>query len=333
MEPFQTMWEYMSGPERELIMMGSNTEGIEKVIETDGKYAFMMESSSIQYIIERNCLVTQIGGNLDNKGYGIAMALGTPYKPLIDSAILNLLEGGVLHKLRIKWWKQKRGGGACTGGGGGGAVSALGLDSVLGCFLATFLGIFVGILIALCEFLHGTKKQSEEMGTSWVQEMREELRFAFLCYGSSKAVRKPPKTSSAGSISKKSDADSESIHSTTSSSSKSSSTSSSSSSSHHRKRAPKMIPNNAHLSKIESKQHNHRGKKSLPPSPPPPPMPPSRSTHSPSPNPSSNENPYARSGAPSSIHSPYGESGYGRNGAKSPSSHTYGRGGKNPFED
>ena len=73
--------------------------------------------------------------------------------------------------------------------------------------------------------------------------------------------------------------------------------------------APKMIPNNAHLSKIESKQHNHRGKKSLPPSPPPPPMPPSRSTHSPSPNPSSNENPYARSGAPSSIHSPYGESG------------------------
>lgn len=67
MEPFQTMWEYMSGPERELIMMGSNTEGIEKVIETDGKYAFMMESSSIQYIIERNCLVTQIGGNLDNK--------------------------------------------------------------------------------------------------------------------------------------------------------------------------------------------------------------------------------------------------------------------------
>lgn len=27
----------------------------------------MMESSSIQYIIERNCKVTQIGGNLDNK--------------------------------------------------------------------------------------------------------------------------------------------------------------------------------------------------------------------------------------------------------------------------
>lgn len=36
-------------------------------------YAFLMESSSIEYIIERNCDVTQIGGLLDDKGYGIAM--------------------------------------------------------------------------------------------------------------------------------------------------------------------------------------------------------------------------------------------------------------------
>ena len=47
--------------------MGSNDEGVDKVVEMDGKYAYMMESSSIQYLIERNCEVTQIGGNLDNK--------------------------------------------------------------------------------------------------------------------------------------------------------------------------------------------------------------------------------------------------------------------------
>ena len=39
-----------------------------KVQEMDGGYAFLMESASIQYIIERNCKLTQIGGNLDNKG-------------------------------------------------------------------------------------------------------------------------------------------------------------------------------------------------------------------------------------------------------------------------
>ena len=49
------------------VMVSSNNEGIEKVIDSDGKYAFMMDSSTIQYIIERNCKLTQIGGNLDNK--------------------------------------------------------------------------------------------------------------------------------------------------------------------------------------------------------------------------------------------------------------------------
>lgn len=32
-----------------------------------------MESISIEYVIERNCELTQIGNMLDSKGYGIAM--------------------------------------------------------------------------------------------------------------------------------------------------------------------------------------------------------------------------------------------------------------------
>lgn len=36
-------------------------------------YAFLMESSSIEYLVERNCDVAQVGGLLDSKGYGIAM--------------------------------------------------------------------------------------------------------------------------------------------------------------------------------------------------------------------------------------------------------------------
>ena len=41
-----------------------------------GQYAFLMESNSIQYQIERNCELTQIGGLLDSKGYGIAFTPG-----------------------------------------------------------------------------------------------------------------------------------------------------------------------------------------------------------------------------------------------------------------
>lgn len=42
-------------------------------MEDDGKYAFLMESTSVEYVIERNCKLTQIGGLLDSKGYGIAL--------------------------------------------------------------------------------------------------------------------------------------------------------------------------------------------------------------------------------------------------------------------
>lgn len=38
-----------------------------------GNYAFLMESTSIEYVIERNCELTQVGSMLDSKGYGIAM--------------------------------------------------------------------------------------------------------------------------------------------------------------------------------------------------------------------------------------------------------------------
>ena len=44
-----------------------------RVLEDNGKYAFLMESTSVEYVIERNCELTQIGGLLDSKGYGIAL--------------------------------------------------------------------------------------------------------------------------------------------------------------------------------------------------------------------------------------------------------------------
>lgn len=60
----------------------TNEEGRISVEKADGAYAFLMESASIEYVIERNCNLTQIGGLLDSKGYGIATAKGkTLHRP------------------------------------------------------------------------------------------------------------------------------------------------------------------------------------------------------------------------------------------------------------
>ena len=51
----------------------TNKEGVERVLREDGDYAFMMESTNVEYVIERQCQLTQIGGLLDSKGYGIGL--------------------------------------------------------------------------------------------------------------------------------------------------------------------------------------------------------------------------------------------------------------------
>ena len=51
----------------------SNREGIERVLRESGDYAFMMESTNAEYVVERMCELTQIGGLLDNKGYGVGL--------------------------------------------------------------------------------------------------------------------------------------------------------------------------------------------------------------------------------------------------------------------
>lgn len=57
---------------RPSVFTETNQEGVERVLRGNGNYAFLMESTSIEYVTERHCTLTQIGGMLDSKGYGIA---------------------------------------------------------------------------------------------------------------------------------------------------------------------------------------------------------------------------------------------------------------------
>ena len=65
------MWSFMDQDENNFVK--SNKEGIDRVSKDNGNYAFLMESSSVEFIIERKCELTMVGGLLDTKGYGIAL--------------------------------------------------------------------------------------------------------------------------------------------------------------------------------------------------------------------------------------------------------------------
>lgn len=66
------MWAAMESA-RPSVFAKNNEEGMERVKKGKRLYAFLMESTTLEYITERNCELTQVGGLLDSKGYGIAM--------------------------------------------------------------------------------------------------------------------------------------------------------------------------------------------------------------------------------------------------------------------
>ena len=67
---------------------------------------------NVSIFFQRDCNLTQIGGLLDSKGYGIATPKGSPWRDQLSLAILELQEKGTIQMLYNKWWKNT--GDVCT---------------------------------------------------------------------------------------------------------------------------------------------------------------------------------------------------------------------------
>ncbi|XP_046399579.1 glutamate receptor ionotropic, kainate 2-like [Ischnura elegans] len=187
---YQRMWDFMiNNPD---VFTSSNDEGVNRVKNSNGKYAFLMESTSIEYVVERECDVSQVGGLLDAKGYGIAMRKDSSYRNALSAAVLKLQEVGKLYALKVKWWKEKRGGGACRDDAskGSGAASELGLPNVGGVFVVLIGGVALACIIAWLELIYKVAMNSIKNRTPFWPEIKDEIRFVFKCHGSTKPVRK-----------------------------------------------------------------------------------------------------------------------------------------------
>lgn len=88
------MWAFMSS-RQQTALVKNNDEGIQRVLTTD--YALLMESTSIEYVTQRNCNLTQIGGLIDSKGYGVGTPIG---KMLSSRGVVEHTQQCPLQKLR-----------------------------------------------------------------------------------------------------------------------------------------------------------------------------------------------------------------------------------------
>ncbi|XP_053682747.1 glutamate receptor ionotropic, kainate 2-like [Sabethes cyaneus] len=197
---YQRMWAAMEST-RPSVFTKSNDEGRDRVLKGRGLYAFLMESTSLEYITERYCELTQIGGLLDSKGYGIAMPVNSPYRTAISGAVLKMQEEGKLSQLKNRWWKERHGGGRCDAPGtkaAGDSAAELGIDNVGGVFVVLAFGCFCAFIIGILEFLWNVRKVAvDEKVTPW-EALKAELKFALNLSITSKPVHNTLSESSSG---------------------------------------------------------------------------------------------------------------------------------------
>ncbi|KAJ3629294.1 hypothetical protein MTP99_013692 [Tenebrio molitor] len=178
---YQKMWRFMES-RKPPVFVKMYEEGVQRVLE--GNYAFLMESTMLDYAVQRDCNLTQIGGLLDSKGYGIATPKGSPWRDKISLAILELQEKGVIQILYDKWWKNT--GDVCNRDDKSkeSKANALGVENIGGVFVVLLCGLALAILVAILEFCWNSKKNAQTDRQSLCSEMAEELRFAVRCHGS-----------------------------------------------------------------------------------------------------------------------------------------------------
>ncbi|XP_046446552.1 glutamate receptor ionotropic, kainate 2-like isoform X6 [Daphnia pulex] len=180
-ETYQKMWRYMES-KKPSVFVSTYEEGTKRVME--GNFAFLMESTTLDYVVQRNCNLTQIGGLLDSKGYGIGTPKGSPWRDRISLAILELQEKGSIHLLYNKWWKDT--GDVCNRDDKNkeSKASALGVENIGGVFVVLLCGLAMAIVVAILEFCWNSKRNAQQEKQSLCSEMGEELRFALRCQGS-----------------------------------------------------------------------------------------------------------------------------------------------------
>ncbi|GFR85408.1 glutamate receptor ionotropic, kainate 2-like [Elysia marginata] len=148
------------------VMSPTYPDGVERVKK--GNYAFFMENLMIDYQVQRDCDLMQVGGQLDSKGYGVGLPMSEYNTRVCTTAAFEDDN------------KESK-------------ANALGVENVGGIFVVLLVGLALAIIVAIIEFIYKSKENAQEDRQSLCQEMAQELRFAVRCGGSSKRPKYKPR--------------------------------------------------------------------------------------------------------------------------------------------
>ncbi|XP_055903490.1 glutamate receptor ionotropic, kainate 2-like [Eupeodes corollae] len=169
-ETYKKMNKYMT--KNAQFLTSTNDEGVAKVLSEN--YAFLMESTTIEYNVARNCNLTQVGKLLDEKSYGVAMRKNWPYRDKLNNALLQLQESGVLSKMKSKWWNEV-GTAGCTKKETSEAAK-LGMPNVGGIYFVLLVGSLVAAVCSIVDWLFFVFRKARRHRVPFKDALKEEFQ-------------------------------------------------------------------------------------------------------------------------------------------------------------
>ncbi|XP_031634083.1 glutamate receptor ionotropic, kainate 2-like isoform X2 [Contarinia nasturtii] len=194
-EFFKKMWARMEhNPD---VFVETNNKGVLRVKQSEGSYAFLMESATIDYEVQRECgKLIRVGGLLNSAQYGVGMPKSSPFRDHFNEAILDLKERRIIHNLKEKWWKTlnyKEQNGEklncpIVEEANDSDDPDLDVEHILGVFIVLMSGIGIAIFVGILEFLWNVRKVSVALKITPSEAFRQELLFACKVWLSRKPV-------------------------------------------------------------------------------------------------------------------------------------------------
>uniref|UniRef100_A0A671UIZ0 Glutamate receptor n=1 Tax=Sparus aurata TaxID=8175 RepID=A0A671UIZ0_SPAAU len=137
-------------------------EGIRKV--KYGRFGFVWDAAVLEYVAnnDEDCSFYTVSNTAPDRGYGIAMQHGSPYRDIFSQRILELQQNGDMDILKLKWWPKDSPcdlyGSVQTRQRG----SALDIHSFAGVFCVLAAGVVLSCLIAMVESWWSRRKGSRD---------------------------------------------------------------------------------------------------------------------------------------------------------------------------
>ncbi|KAL3235855.1 hypothetical protein MRX96_022364 [Rhipicephalus microplus] len=155
---YSRMWDSMTSFNN--TMTATNEEGVKRVRESEGNYAFIVDTVKIKYATQKApCDLMQIGETFQPSGYGVVVSHKSPLKKILDVSIARLQEDEELYALYRKWFGNEE----CHQPEH--SAAPLEVTKVGGWFVILGAGLLIAVAVAVAEE-EGVETQLLQPGTN-----------------------------------------------------------------------------------------------------------------------------------------------------------------------